>query len=355
MERRVSMCSSITFKRPLIVYKLGSEIAYKYTLKLVEEILKQVDIVEIYVEYEDISIENILKHKEENEEESMKTIDSLRHKIKLFKLGETIPDLCICLGGDGTTLWCNNLLKNQPRPPFLTFHLGTLGYMAIYKCDQFKEVIKELFAPCKKISYEKRGMISCKINRSKQDLDSICTSTECILEDKSKLNLEVESSTEVTALNDIIIEKGFNVNVISLKIYINDEPLTIVKCDGLILSTSTGSTAYNLSAGGPVVHYDVDALILNAICPHSLSFRSITFPKHIVIKIVPCPVSYNKTYVYCDGKNVQNLDEHTYVEIALSNEYVEFIILENLVCDRVSLWKKKIIEQLGWNNAFQSA
>jgi NAD kinase len=159
----------------------------------------------------------------------------------------------------------------------------------------------------------------------------------------------------VKALNDIIVEKTKDANLINLKIFMNDEPLTIVKSDGLIFSTSTGSTAYSLSAGGSVMHHDVDALILNAICPHSLSFRPIIFPRDIKIKIKPCPISYDKVQIVNDGKSLgKPLSENQYLEVCLSDKFVEFIVLENLVPNRVNLWKMKIVDQLGWNNAFQN-
>jgi len=89
------------------------------------------------------------------------------------------------------------------------------------------------------------------------------------------------------ALNDIVIERGPISRLINLAIYSDDHLVTELKADGLIVSTPTGSTAYNLASGGPIVHPDVKAIVITPICPHSLTNRPITLPddKPVTIKV----------------------------------------------------------------------
>jgi NAD+ kinase len=141
--------------------------------------------------------------------------------------------------------------------------------------------------------------------------------------------------------------------MITTKIYMNDEPLNLIKSDGLIIATSTGSTAYSLSAGGTIIHYDVDCLLLNAICPHSLSFRSIAFPREIKLTVI-LHYTNKPSWVNYDGQKKFPLKAGQGVEVSLSDNYVNFIVLENLVKNRITLWKQKIVDQLGWNSSFKN-
>jgi len=362
MEGKSNITSATIFKKPLVIYKINTDKALIYAIKIIKYLLINSNVDEIYVENRDIIVENLVKFKESKDldtnitEDSREGLDSTTHKIKNFDLGMTIPDICICLGGDGTTLWCNGLFKGYERPPFLTFNLGTLGYTAIYPYTIYKEVLDELYQSNKAISLENRSMLDCKLNNLKVDTGLKRRKSDCcIVGDFEFLKQEIESQQEMTALNDIIIEKSKDSNLISLKIFVNNEPLTIVKCDGLILSTSTGSTAYSLSAGGSIMHHDVNAMILSAICPHSLSFRPIIFPANFNIQIKPCPNSYDKVEVVHDGRRLEKpITNNEFITISLSNKFIEFIVLQNLVPDKDSLWKMKIIDQLGWNNAFQN-
>jgi NAD kinase len=175
MEGKRQINSETNFRKPLVIYKINNDKAFIYTLKIIEYLLHNNNVEEIYIEDKEINIENIIKHRDANNyfsngfTEPCEEIELNKHKLKNFELGITNPDLCICLGGDGTTLWCNNLFKNYDRPPFLTFNLGTLGYMAIYSNNLYKEVLDELYSTNKVISLEKRTMLNCKMNNIKME------------------------------------------------------------------------------------------------------------------------------------------------------------------------------------------
>jgi len=331
-----------TFSQPLIVYKINTEKAFIYALQVLEFLLLE-NIKIIYVEdLEKINLDILINYKFSNSqslsrEDSLENLRSIDKKIiKKFDKNENSVDLCIVIGGDGTTLWTSHLFGVKEKPPFLIFNLGSLGYMAIYSCEMINEVLSELFCNTKTMTFEKRATLEVKIYNKTTNIDPIV-------------------AYQGSALNDVILEKTNNSNLVNLEIYLNDEPLTVIRSDGIIISTSTGSTAYNLSAGGSVVHYDVDTLILNSICPHSLSFRSIALPRYFKLKFVPCCTSIGKVVVNTDCIERIVVGNNQYVEVSLSNNYCNFIVLGKFIKNRVSLWKDKIVNQLGWNNSFKNA
>jgi NAD kinase len=321
-ERRTTISSESIFCKPLLIYKIVSETALRYSKLILKYLLKKNLIKIIFVQKEcyDPFVEL--------------ATDEDCDKIRIFTREEDV-DLCIIVGGDGTVLWCNNLFDPQKqRPPFLTFNLGTLGYMTYYNCDMYKDILDELLDNNEKIiSFEKRSTLSCKF-----------------ISIDPRMELEKEQSI---ALNDIVLERGDGTHLVSLEIYVNNEPMTNVKGDGLIIATSTGSTAYSLSAGGTIIHYDVDCILLNAICPHSLSFRAVAFPRDITLKIIVSADSYT-TWVSCDGVQRVPRKPKQGVEINLTDKYVNIIILEKFISIPLKVWRQKLIDQMGWNNAFRS-
>lgn len=343
------MKSDQIFSHPLVVYKITSEKAFTYYIKILSYLSEQNFINQISIEDPNLlSFENFSKNTDSNSELKY---NQLQNKIKKFELNKSNIDICIVIGGDGTTLWSCHLFENSVRPPFLNFNLGTLGYMAIYSCSLYIEVLDELFTIDKEMIYEKRSLLKYKIihNKHEASLDLDCQKSSLKFNTNEQIVIK-----EGEALNDVVVEKCDGAHMAVLKLYFNNEALTVVKSDGLIVSTPTGSTAYNLSAGGSIIHHDVDSYILNAVCPHSLSFRAITFPRSIKLSIVPCASSFNKCAVTYDGMNQAVLKDNQYVEISLSDECVNFIVLTKFIKNTANLWKQKVVDQLGWNNAFKN-
>lgn len=160
-------------------------------------------------------------------------------------------DLVVVLGGDGTYLQAVRMLDGQ-RVPVLGINMGSLGFLTVTRSQDLYPMVE--MALHGELEIKKRSMIRVQVRNDGRVKD------------------------EFTALNDLVIERGPLSHLIHISITIDKLPITTVKADGLIIATPTGSTAYNLAAGGPILHPEVDALVVTPICPHSLTSRPFIFP-----------------------------------------------------------------------------
>jgi NAD+ kinase len=123
----------------------------------------------------------------------------------------------------------------------------------------------------------------------------------------------------IQALNDIVIERGPFSRLISLAIYSGNSLVTELKADGLIVSTPTGSTAYNLAAGGPIVHPEVKAIVITPICPHSLNDRPITIPDDQKLSIKVTSIE-SKALFSVDGQKIEGINTEDHIVIKKSKQ-----------------------------------
>jgi NAD+ kinase len=166
--------------------------------------------------------------------------------------------LVVVFGGDGTLLSVARHIAGR-GVPLLGVNLGGLGFMTEFAAD---EALDDIAAAVNgRLAVEERTMLASAVRRH----------GEIIHRD--------------LALNDAVINKTALARIVDLPSTIDGEPLTIYKADGLIISTPTGSTAYSLSAGGPIVHPAMRAIILTPICPHTLTHRPIVVPDTVTIEI----------------------------------------------------------------------
>ena len=168
-------------------------------------------------------------------------------------------DLLIVLGGDGTLLSVARLSRVESIP-VLGINLGGLGFLTEISKEETFPVLEKIIAG--DFETEQRLMLKATILR------------------------QGEIIGESTVLNDIVINKGVLARIIDMETYIDGAYLTTFKADGLIVSTPTGSTAYSLSAGGPIVFPQQDSIIVNPICPHTLTNRPIVLPESAVVKVI---------------------------------------------------------------------
>jgi NAD+ kinase len=158
--------------------------------------------------------------------------------------------LAIVLGGDGTYLEAVRELDGATIP-ILGVNMGSLGFLTVTKIADIYDVIT--LALENKLEQRPRSMLEIEFKR------------------KGK------SSVKVKALNDVVIERGRLAHLINLSIQVHKQHVLDVKADGLLVATPTGSTAYNLAAGGPILHPQTSAFVVTPVCPHSLTNRPLIF------------------------------------------------------------------------------
>jgi NAD+ kinase len=201
-----------------------------------------------------------------------------------------IPDhveMIIVLGGDGTLLSVARLVGDH-EVPILGVNLGGLGFLTEITLEELYRVLERVI----------QG--------------------DFITDERVVLNAAVirrgERMAEFTVLNDAVIDKGALSRIIDLETTINGEYLTTFKSDGLIISTPTGSTAYNLSAGGPIVYPSLHCIIVTPICPHTLTNRPIVIPDDVKIRSI-LQTKQQEVILTLDGQQGFSLEFEDVVEV----------------------------------------
>jgi NAD+ kinase len=167
-------------------------------------------------------------------------------------------DLLIVLGGDGTLLSAARLAAER-KVPILAVNLGGLGFLTTVSQDEIYPILEEIFTGKHRVS--RRVMIEAEIVRG-----------------GAVIRRQI-------ALNDAVLNKAALARIMDLELRVDGEYVTTYKADGLILSTPTGSTAYSLAAGGPIVYPIVEAFVVTPICPHTLTNRPLVIPDSARIEI----------------------------------------------------------------------
>lgn len=207
-------------------------------------------------------------------------------------------DMVLVLGGDGTMLSVSRLVAEKGIP-ILGINLGSLGFITEVSRDEiFSTVSKILNDGC---AIEERLMLSAAVHR-----------------DGKKL-------TEYTVLNDVVINKGAVARIIDLETNINGNYVTTFKADGLIISTPTGSTAYSLSAGGPILYPTLESIVLTPICSHTLTNRPIVLPDNFKIEIIIKKMS-GDVFLTLDGQVGFSLMRGDVIEINKSDHKTKLLV-----------------------------
>jgi NAD+ kinase len=197
---------------------------------------------------------------------------NIEHFLPREKLPDGI-DLMIVLGGDGTLLSAARVVDGRDIPLFAV-NLGHLGFLtSITVEDLFPELERALLGEHR---IGRRRMVDCQLLRNQ------------------------EAIANYSALNDVVITKSELARMIDLDTHVDDHFVAAYKADGLIISTPTGSTAYSLSAGGPVIFPSVGALCITPICPHMLTNRPVIVPHTSVVRILNH--GEDGTYLTIDGQ-----------------------------------------------------
>jgi len=204
--------------------------------------------------------------------------------------------LLIVLGGDGTLLSAARALRGRETPLFAV-NLGKLGFLTSITADELYPQLERTLA------------------------GDYCISRRRMLHTEVWRNGELAGSYE--ALNDISLAKSDIARIIDVEVQVDDHLMCLYKADGLIVSTPTGSTAYSLSAGGPIMLPTVAALCITPICPHMLTNRPVIVPDDAVIQLRQC--SENVTYLTVDGQVGEQLQRGDRVVCRRSHQVVHLI------------------------------
>jgi NAD+ kinase len=233
---------------------------------------------------------------------------------------EEIPaksDIIFTFGGDGTVLRTVQLVKHHQKP-ILAVNVGGLGFLTEVLLDDFENAFKSILQEDYRI--EERLMLEVKIEGDEQPLH---------------------------ALNEITIEKGRSPRVIEIKVDIDGRSFNDYVADGLIISTPTGSTGYSLSTGGPIVVPTSHCLILNPICPHSLTNRPVIIPSQSKIK-AQIYTDYKEIIVAGDSQDIREFPSKTVLNIQMAPFYARLIKYKE--SDYFSLLRNK----LAWGEDFRN-
>jgi NAD+ kinase len=207
-------------------------------------------------------------------------------------------DMLLVFGGDGTMLRVSREIAGS-RTPVLGINIGGLGFLTAVPSSELARALKQVWDG--QFRFESRALLQATGHGAGRPIDR-------------------------SALNDIVISRGITSRLIELDVKVDGEALARYRCDGLILSSPTGSTAYSLAAGGAVIFPTADVLALTPICPHTLSNRSLILPPtaSIQVKVIgPKP----DTILSADGRVVSELAVGDCISISRSRRAVRLMHL----------------------------
>jgi NAD+ kinase len=168
-----------------------------------------------------------------------------------------MSDIIVAIGGDGTLLSAARVVGTS-GVPILAVNMGSLGFITDVTLEELYSAMEAVMSG--EFECDERMMLVCHVHRLG------------------------ERVANYTVLNDVVVNKGALAKIIDIKAYVDDLYLTTFKADGLIISTPTGSTAYSMSAGGPIVHPTMRCILITPICPHTLTNRPLVIPDTMAIK-----------------------------------------------------------------------
>jgi NAD+ kinase len=209
-------------------------------------------------------------------------------------------DLLVVLGGDGTLLSVADCaVKADVEVPILGVNFGSLGFLTEATLPELYPSLESALSGAARI--EERMMLRATTIRGGLPLP------------------------DHLALNDVVITKAARARMTDLSVFVGDEFVTRVKADGLIVATPTGSTAYNLAAGGPIVQPVVDAIVLTPIAPHMLTNRPIVIPASSIVRVQPMMAERDELYVTFDGQAGYQLEAGDEVRISRAERRVRLL------------------------------
>lgn len=221
------------------------------------------------------------------------------------------PQLCLVLGGDGTLLGAARQV-GVLGTHILGINLGSLGFLTAHPAQEATQVIADYFAG--RLKPETRTLLQAELHRGEQVL------------------------LKQVVLNDAVIHKGAMARILECRLRIDDSEAAIIRSDGLIVATPTGSTAYSLSAGGPILHPSLDAWVISPICPHALTLRPSVVPSHLSVSVTMG--DFDEAHLTLDGQMEHPLLPEDRIELKKSERSIT--LLQNPEMSFYSLLQQKL-------------
>lgn len=218
-------------------------------------------------------------------------------------------DMVVVFGGDGTLLMAARMVMGSDAP-VLGVNLGGFGFMTVVNLNEMLGTMELILNG--EYSISRRMMLSVSVE-----------------------------DVNYPALNDVVINRGNLSRIVNLETFVNGKYLSTFKADGLIISTPTGSTAYSLSSGGPIIMPELDSIIINPICPHILTNRPVVLPPDSVIEVIVW-TKKGEASVTLDGQDLFVLKSGDRVGIKKSENHINLI--ESPQRDYLEILRTK----LGW-------
>ncbi|MCL2116855.1 MAG: NAD(+)/NADH kinase [Planctomycetaceae bacterium] len=227
-------------------------------------------------------------------------------------------DLAIVFGGDGSILRAAAQMRNRQRP-VISVNLGTLGFLATFTPEMLIPTLRDY--DVLSLPREEYLMLTCQLWRGEQ--------------------LVVEK----TALNEVAVQSGPPYRVLEVELSVDDERITTYRCDGLILSTPIGSTARILSAGGPILRSDLDAVVISPISAHTLSHRPVVDSANRIYRLL---LRSANAPVMLDGQAVATTESGDRIVVQRAPERFKMIKLPGFS------YYRTLREKLGWGGRLES-
>ncbi|KAL8662594.1 MAG: hypothetical protein Q9202_004552 [Teloschistes flavicans] len=254
-------------------------------------------------------------------------------------------DFAVTLGGDGTLLYASWLFQ-RIVPPVLSFALGSLGFLTKFDYADHQETLSAAFKDGITVSLRLR--FEATIMRTQTaELDKKHDLIEELIGDEAENNLTHKPDGSYTILNDIVVDRGPNPTMSSTELFMDEKFMTSVQADGVCVATPTGSTAYNLAAGGSLCHPENPVILVTAICAHTLSFRPVILPDTVVLRVGVPYDARTSSWASFDGRERVELHPGDYVTISASRyPFANVMPREGGGED----WVGSISRTLNWNN-----
>lgn len=224
-------------------------------------------------------------------------------------------DYAVVFGGDGSIIYAARNLS-RANVPVIGVNLGKLGFLAEFSVTELEQFFDRIVAG--EAPIERRIMLECRVFGSSGHPGHGESGLE-----RGRGGTERFCST---AVNDVFITAGPSFRMVELEIAVDGQAVASCVSDGLIISTPTGSTAYNLSAGGPILASSIEAIVVTPICPHSLSFRPIVISDENTVEVVGVRVNEGTT-VSIDGQVSCKLSAGDVVRV--SRHHSDFLVVNN--------------------------